>query len=398
MRIAFLNAYGNGSTGRIVDKLKEICESNGMEVLSIFARETCARNDATTINSLNKWDFYLDAFLSRVADNHGLNSIYSTKRVIEHLVRFKPDLIHLHNLHGYWINYKMLFDYIKRNDIKVVWTFHDCWNFTGHCTHFDFVKCDKWMSGCYNCPQLKEYPASVGYDGSKRNYISKRDSYTGVKNLVIVTPSEWMKSKVEKSFLSGYEVKIINNGIDINVFKPCPDHEMKKAILSNGFDKVILGVAATWNERKGLRDILTVAGKEPNWFFVVIGTVPDQSILRNQYANVHFIDRTDNVQTLAKWYSTADVLANPTREDTYPTINLEAMACGCPVVSYATGGSVEIIKNYGLGILTKQSNSEFLRDAIHLLFERGSVSLNKNLSLDAQDKFKEYMDLYNSLK
>lgn len=397
MKIAFLNTYGNGSTGRIVDKLKEICESNGMEVLSIYARETCAKNDATTINSLIKWDFYLDALKSRIFDNHGLNSLYSTKRIIGHLDKFKPDLIHLHNLHGYWINYKMLFDYIKKNNIKVVWTFHDCWNFTGHCTHFDFINCDKWMYGCHNCSQLKEYPASAGYDGSRRNYISKKNSFLGVKNLVIVTPSEWMKSKVENSFLSGYEVKVINNGIDINVFRPCPNNDLKKEILDKGFGKVILGVAATWNERKGLKDILAVAEKEPTWFFEIIGTVPDKSILSKQYVNVHFIDRTDNVQTLAEWYSTADALVNPTLEDTYPTINLEAMACGCPVVSYATGGSIEIIKNYGFGLLTKRRDSASIRDALHTLFECSSVSLNKELSLDAQDKFKEYMSLYKSL-
>lgn len=397
MNIAFLNAYGNGSTGRIVGELMKLCENAGYQVLSIYARGACARQDESVFKCHNIVGFYTDGFFSRLVDNHGLNNRLNTRGIINKLREFKPDIIHIHNLHGYWVNYPMLFKYIKECGAKVVWTFHDCWHITGHCTHFDFIKCEKWKSGCHDCEQLKEYPASFGYDGSKRNYAMKKKFFTSLDKMVIVTPSNWLKAKVKDSFFNKYDIRVINNGVDVDVFKPSDIINLRKEILDSGFDKIVLGVAATWNERKGLKDILEVANQESKWFFIIIGSIAGDKPTNTELQNVLYIDRTENVQTLCDWYSAADVFVNPTLEDTYPTTNLESIACGTPVVTYATGGSEEIVRQSGFGEVTKERTPKALHKSIINVF---SVipELKEDFNLNSKDKFTEYLQLYNSLK
>lgn len=397
MRIAFLNTYCNGSTGKIISSLKQICQRNGIEVLSIFSRGNVPFLDDRSIRCFSKVDFYLDGLFTRIFDNHGRNSHFNTKRIISLLSEFKPDIIHIHNLHGYWINYKLLFKYINENNIKVIWTLHDCWNFTGHCTHFDFIGCDKWKNGCSDCKQLKEYPACFGRDVSNKNFNDKKQTFTSLKNAIVVVPSLWLKSKVEESFLSQYDVEVIHNGIDISIFKPMPDIELRNNILKKGYTKIVLGVAATWNERKGLKDIIAIANKEPHWFFVAIGDIPEKKEPTTENNNVLFIKRTENVYDLVKWYSSVDVFVNPTLEDTYPTTNLESIACGTPVITYPTGGSVEIIEQFGFGLITKQKNSESLHKSLHTLFENPLPKRKFEQSLNAENAFSAYLSLYYKL-
>lgn len=397
MRIAFLNTYCNGSTGKIISSLKQICQRNGIEVLSIFSRGNVPFLDDSSIRCFSKVDFYLDGLFTRIFDNHGRNSRFNTIRIISLLSEFKPDIIHIHNLHGYWINYKLLFKYINENNIKVIWTLHDCWNFTGHCTHFDFIGCYKWKNGCYDCKQLKEYPASYGPDVSNKNYNDKKLTFTSLKNAIVVVPSLWLKSKVQESFLSQYDVKVIHNGIDISIFKPMADIELRNNILKKGYTKIVLGIAATWNERKGLKDIIAIANKEPHWFFVAIGDIPEKKEPITENNNVLFIKRTENVYDLVKWYSNVDVFVNPTLEDTYPTTNLESIACGTPVITYPTGGSVEIIEQFGFGLITEQKNSESLHKSLHTLFEKPLPKRNFEQYLNAENAFSAYLSLYYKL-
>lgn len=397
MRIAFLNTYCNGSTGKIISSLKQICKRNGIEVLSIFSRGNTPFMDERSIRCFNKVDFYLDGLFTRLFDNHGRNCRFNTNRIISLLSEFKPDIIHIHNLHGYWINYKLLFKYIYENNIKVIWTLHDCWNFTGHCTYFDFIGCDKWKNGCSHCPQLKEYPASYGPDVSNKNYNDKKQTFTSLKNAIVVVPSLWLKSKVEESFLSKYDIEVIHNGIDISIFKPMPDKKLRDSILKKGYTKIVLGVAATWNERKGLKDIIAIANKEPHWFFVAIGDIPEKKEPTTKNNNVLYIKRTENVYDLVKWYSSADVFVNPTLEDNYPTTNLESIACGTPVITYPTGGSVESIAQFGFGLITEQKNSESLHQSLHTLFENPLPKRDLEHSLNADDTLSEYLSLYYKL-
>ena len=395
MRVAFLNTYCNGSTGRIIDSIKEACLNNQIEVLSIYARGVSNKHQTTSFQRYSRVGFILDALGTRLLDAHGLGNYYNTPRIIRKLEEFKPDVIHLHNLHGYWINYVLLFNYLKKkHDIKVVWTFHDCWHFTGHCTHFDYVKCNKWEQGCYKCIQTKEFPSSL-FDYSKRNYRLKRNAFTSVKNMVIVTPSEWLKSKVKRSFLNRYEIKVINNGIDVDVFKPTPNKDLINSIKSRGYSSIVLGVAAYWNERKGLEYIQNVAMKRRDWYFVIIGAVKKDQLI--QLENMQYIDRTENTDELCMWYSSADVLAQPTLEDTYPTTNLEAIACGTPVVTFPVGGSEEIVLKSGYGLVTKDKTEGALLEALEKSINNPYFSIKSDFVLDSRKTFEKYVDLYKTV-
>lgn len=392
MKIAYLNTYNNGSTGRIIDSLKALCQENSIETISIYARGIEQKNKKSSYKHQCKFEFYLDALCTRLFDAHGLGNIFNTLSIIRRLKAFKPDIVHLHNLHGYWINYVLLFRYLKKNNIKVVWTFHDCWHFSGHCTHFDYVKCDKWKNGCHHCLQTKEFPSSL-FDFSKRNFRLKKKYFTSVRELTIVTPSEWLKKQVEQSFLNNYDVKVIHNGIDLNFFKPSRNTELRNGILSKGYNAIILGVAATWNERKGLSDIQKLANKRKDWYFVIIGSIRmNQSIPMD---NIRYINRTENAEELAEWYSTVDVLIQPTLEDTYPTTNLEAIACGTPVVTYPTGGSEEIVVESGFGAVTKDCTYTSLEASIARVMNNKDISCNASFELDSRRNFLRYIELYN---
>ena len=396
MKIAYLNAYGNGSTGKIVDSLRRVCQQNGIETISIFSREHSS-STMPTIKCFNKAEFYLDAICTRMFDNHGLNSKNNTKKIIKILKEFKPDIIHIHNLHGYWINYEKLFKFIRYNDIKVVWTFHDCWAFTGHCVHFDYISCDKWKEGCCRCGQLKEYPASLLLDGSKKNYKKKKKYFTSLNSdsMVVVTPSEWLGDKVRDSFFNKYDIKVINNGVDLQKFRYTVS-DKRDNIINKGYERIILGVAGDWNDRKGLKYIIDAANLRKNWTFVVIGRI-DNNKKQNSNGNILYIDKTENVEDLAKWYSAADVFVNPTLEDTYPTTNLEAIACHTPVVTFPTGGSGEIIKKTGFGIITTGRTCESLIEGIERVFEKNIICNGYTEYIDAERKFYEYIDVYKKI-
>ncbi len=395
MRIAYLNTYCNGSTGRIIGSLREICQEYGIDTMSIYSRgvEVSKRNNSFRYHNII--EFFLDALCTRLLDAHGLGNIFNTIRIIRRLKEFSPDIIHLHNLHGYWINYIILFRFIKKYHIKVVWTFHDCWHFTGHCTHFDYVKCYKWKTCCHHCEQTKEFPSSC-LDFSKRNYYLKKKVFSSIYELVVVTPSFWLKEQVQQSFLQRYDIEVIHNGIDLNVFYPSTNNQLRKSIIDQGFKAIVLGVAASWNERKGLSFIQEVANKRKEWYFVIIGSTRVEQ--RIQMSNIVYIDRTENVNELRDWYSAADVLAQPTLEDTYPTTNLEAIACGTPVVTFPTGGSKEIVRESGWGLVTKDCTSTSLEESLVVIIcDNKIMDLDSSFELDSRKNYLKYIDLYNSV-
>ena len=394
MRIAFINTYANGSTGRIVDSLKEICAKAGHEVISYYGRGYCS-TPQNSEKHMSTVGHYADAILTRVFDTHGLNNKRNTRKLISSLRTFKPDIVHIHNLHGYWINYPMLFRYVNRNNIKVVWTLHDCWSFTGHCTHFDYIKCNKWQNLCHHCEQKTEYPKSLICDRSRKNYLDKKKAFTLLdkQNMHIVTPSQWLADNVKQSFLSKYPVSVINNGIDLNVFKPQKSTKREQYGIEERF--VVLGVASYWNERKGLKYILEVAQRKPEWIFVIIGDLGQSQGETIEADNLVFVPRTESVNDLAEWYSTADVYVNPTLEDTYPTTNLEAIACGTPVVTFPTGGSVEIVQVTNFGTVCKDKTAKALSDAIEYVICQKKEAQNYDTNLlDCSTKFNEYLTLY----
>lgn len=342
MKVLQINSVcGIRSTGRICTDLAEVLEQNGHECKIAYGRETVPekyRKYAVRIG--NDFDVKLHALQSRILDNAGFGSTRLTERFIEWVKDYNPDVIHLHNIHGYYINIEVLFNYLAEANKPVVWTLHDCWAFTGHCSHYSFEKCYKWQKGCMCCPQKKCYPTSFVFDFSKVHWAKKRALFTSVNNMTLVTPSKWLASQVEQSFLNGFPIKVIPNGIDLNVFKPTPSDFRKKNSLEK--KKIILGVASAWDLKKGLDDFVELSKiLDEHSKIVLVGVTDRQKAELPQ--NILAITRTNNVRELAEIYTAADVFFNPTYEDTYPTVNLEAQACGTPVITYRTGGSVESV-------------------------------------------------------
>ena len=329
MKILFINSVcGIGSTGRICTTMAQEYESQGHEVKIAYGRaENVPEQYKKYAVRIGKTiDMKLHAVRTRILDEHGLGSIQATRRILKWADDYNPDLLWLHNIHGYYINYELLFAWIKRRpNMQVKWTLHDCWAFTGHCSY---------------CPQTRRYPASYGRDNCKANFDRKRAAFTGVKNMTLITPSQWLADLTRQSFLKEYPVEVHYNTIDTNVFKPTPSDFRERYGLQDKF--IVLGVANVWHERKGLNDFLKLAEMlDDRYAIVLVGLSKKQ--IKELPRNIRGIQRTNSPQELAAIYTAADVFFNPTYEDNYPTVNLEAEACGTRVITYDAGGARETI-------------------------------------------------------
>ena len=287
MKTVLINSCNFGSTGNIMLEIAETAENGG------YTAAVCYPQSRDNSRKQKEKDFIIGTRFSRnihlqLAGITGLNgcfSYFSTLKLLKKLDKLKPDIIHLHNLHNCYINLSLLFKYIKKHNIKTVWTLHDCWAFTGHCPHFDMIGCDKWKTGCYGCPQYKEYPKSL-FDNSKYMYNLKKKWFTGIKDMTIVTPSEWLAGLVKESYLKDYPVKVINNGIDLNVFKPTESDFRKKYALENKY--IVLGVAFGWGRRKGLDVFVELARRldKEKYKVVLVGT--DDNVDASLVAGKHY--------------------------------------------------------------------------------------------------------------
>lgn len=341
MKVLMINSVcGIGSTGRICTDIADELTENGHECKIAFGRKAVPeRYQKYAYRITSDGGVKINALKARLFDNEGFNAAGATKKLISFIEEYNPDVIHLHNLHGYYLNVKILFDYLKKTDKKVVWTLHDCWAFTGHCANFQYPVCDKWKTGCFDCERKAKYPKSF-VDNSQKNYLEKERVFCGVKNLTVVTPSEWLARLVKESFLGRYPTKVINNGIDTSVFRPTESDFKERNGLKD--KKMILGVANVWDEFKGINDFIGLSKKiSDDYRIVLVGL--DEKQLGMLPENILGITRTNNTKELAEIYTAADVLFNPTYEDNYPTVNLEAQACETPVVTYDTGGSGESV-------------------------------------------------------
>ena len=397
MKIVQINSFSNGSTGKIMMSIHKKLLKNGHESYVIYGRGRKSKNEHE-IYLNDKFGIYLHVFYSRITGKNGFLSTFSTKKLIRILDDLKPDIVHLHNIHGYYINIDLLFNYLKENNIKVIWTLHDCWPFTGQCAYFDMVNCDNWKQGCHNCPQLNSYPKSFK-DSSIWNYKKKKELFNGL-NLTLVTPSRWLSNLVKESYLKNYDVIVINNGIDTNIFKPTKNNFRKNNNILN--KKIILGVANVWDKRKGLNDFLKLSKILSNdYVIVLIGLSKKQiKLLPN---NIIGITRTENQQELSNIYSTSDILFNPTYEDNYPTVNLEAIACGTPVLSYNTGGSVEftdfIEDNIDKYIISKEKANKdinYVKDKIDNIINN-TFEVKDSKAFNEDKMISKYMSLYDSI-
>lgn len=411
-KIVIINTvYGTGSTGKITAGLYSLANDLEYETYVAYGRGLLPNDyNIRGIRVGNKLDFCVHVMSNFCRGNSGFASKYVTKKFLQWLDTIQPNLIHLHNIHGFYINVEMLFRYIKEHSIPVIWTLHDCWPFTGQCAHFDYANCDKWKSGCYRCPIFRtDYPYSLFKDNSKNNYLQKKSSFTNVTNLHIVTPSQWLANLVKESFLCNYPVHIIHNGINTDIFKPLKDNAIPSIIdKHNEYDlkdkKILLSVANVWDKRKGYEYMLKLSDdfNESNGYqIVLIGVSKSQKkhIEKTYQKRILALTRTYNQEELAAWYNLAYAYVNPTLQDNYPTTNIEAMACQTPVITFNTGGSPETLNGH-CGIVVNKGDYQALKEAItnikydeihSHLYEINRTSLNYRHCFDA------YMQLYKEL-
>ncbi|UYU43892.1 glycosyltransferase [Bacteroides salyersiae] len=397
-----INVVANwGSTGRIAEEIGLSAIMNGWNSYIAYGR-SMNKSRSHLIRIGTKWDFCWHTLQTRLFDRHGLSSKRATRRLVQEIERIKPDIIHLHNIHGYYINYKILFKYLADQNIPVVWTLHDCWNFTGHCSHFISIGCYRWKTGCFSCPLKYGYPNSWIVDRSRRNYEDKKAAFTSISNLVFVPVSVWLGNFLKDTFMKGYPVHRIYNGVDINIFHPIvsktdtllPYDNIKKRFI-------ILAVASVWTVSKGYEDIKKLHALLTNdCVIIVVGLNKEQ--LKDIPVGIIGIERTESVQQLSELYSVADVFINPTYSDSFPTTNIEALACGTPVITYRTGGSVEAVSE-DTGLIVAQGDLSGLQKAIYTIKKNGKCFYTKACRSRAvtlfnkNDRYQEYVDLYNQL-
>lgn len=387
MKILMINVVcGIRSTGRICTDLAETLNERGDQVKIVYGREAVPEKyEKFALKMGSDAGVKMHALKARLFDRCGFGSTFATRDIIKQIEEYDPDIIHLHNIHGYYINVEELFKYLKRCGKKVVWTLHDCWSFTGHCAYFDYVECEKWKTGCHHCEQKTEYPARNGFDMSKKNFAQKKEIFTGVENMTLVTPSRWLSDLVSQSYLKEYETKVIPNGVDTSVFKPTSS-DIKERYSCTG-KKVILGVAAVWDKRKGLDTFIELSEKLSDDYKIILVGLSEKQI-QELPENIIGIQRTNSVSELAELYSVADVFVNPTLEDNYPTTNIEAIACGTPVITFETGGSPESAEMYGVSVPRKDTDA-----LIEAIMNVENIT-KKDIDIDYKATVRKYMKLY----
>lgn len=399
MRIFQLNTVcGIKSTGRIAAEIGKLVEADGGECLigtgANFVPDP-AKHMAVKTLSVPKRKAY--SLLIRWLDAEGCFNWFGTWKLTRKMESFRPDVVHLHNIHGGYLHAGMLFRYLKKKNIPVVWTLHDCWPFTGHCAYFDYSGCERWQTRCHDCPQLHSYPVCRGVDGSGRNHIRKQKQFTSLPNLTMVAPCRWMTEPLGKSYMKDYPVRVIYNGVDLKSFRPVESDIRKRFGVENG--KLVLAMASDWDERKGLRYLIKAAEKlGGDYHFVVIGLSKAQvdALPKGMVG----IEHTANVEELVQWYSAADCLANPSMEDNMPMVNLEALACGTPIVTFRTGGCPEAVDEK-TGIVVEKEDVDGLCEGIRRITpkteECKAACLERSKMFDAASTFENYLKLYKEL-
>lgn len=385
------------STGRIAEQIGQLAMENGFDSYIAYGDETHP-SKSVSIKIGTNFERLLHRVANRIFDLQGRASHLATKRFLKKVDEIKPDIVHLHNLHCCYLNYHLLFDYLIKNNIPIVWTLHDCWSMTGSCAHFDFIGCDKWKTGCRNCKQRLKFRL----DNSSSNYALKKKTFTRPENMTIVPVSNWLGDIVKESYLSKYNVQVIYNGVDLNVFKPMPQNDLKNKLNIAADKFVLLGVGTAWSNDKGLREFIELS-RNSQYQVVLVG-VSDE--LKHQLpTEIVSIAKTNSQQELASYYSMADVFVNPTYNDSFPTVNLEALACGTPVITYKTGGSPEAVDE-STGLVVPRGDIGSLKNAVELIRsdneahasvrrkqcrERAEVLFNKDA------RYNDYITLYKSI-
>lgn len=399
MKVLEIDSVPYGSTCKIVLGIATVAQKRNIEVVTASGYSThplkeIPKNHYKIGGRMNK-TLHLGASICTGIEGYG--SVLATLKLIRFMNQNSFDIIHIHNLHGNYVNIPMLFSYIKKQRISVIWTMHDCWAMTGLCPHFTIARCNKWVVGCHDCSQYRTTFKGYFFDQSKFMWKRKKQWFNGIENLTIVSPSKWLAAVIKSSFLRNYDIRIINNGINLDVFRPIQSDFRAE---HNCQDKIILlGVSASWGIKKGLDIFVKLAEILDNHYqIVLVGT--NEYIDQELPPNIISIHRTQNQCELARIYSAADLFVNPTREDNFPTVNLEALACGTPVVSFAIGGSPECFDDT-CGCTVPCDDVEVLIEKIKTICSNTGYS-SENCVKYAQKydmfaRFDEYVSLYEEL-
>lgn len=394
MKVLQVNSiYPIKSTGRIAKGIADVQRENGIEPYIACGEAHTSGDNIFVIGSrlYNK----LSILMTRLFGKHGFYNYFATKKLFKWVDGVKPDIIHLHNIHGHYINIKLLFEYIKKHRIPVVWTLHDCWSFTGHCAHFDYVGCDRWKTGCGSCPMQKSYPVSWLFDRSQESYRDKKALFTNVSKMHIATPSNWLNALCKQSYLGEYPVTIVPNGLDTDVFKPTVSDIRKELSIEDKF--VILGVINKFSGYKGGEYFLELSKKLSDDEVIVLLSLEEKA--EDVPENIIPLPKTSDDKRLAEIYSMADVFVNPTLQDIFSMVNLEALSCGTPVVTFKTGGAAEML--YGnCGYSVPRGDLNGLYEKIQCV-KQGNVDIGtcreSALHFKTKDCFEQYLKLYKSV-
>lgn len=399
MKVAIINSVsGSGSTGRICEAIATRAVSQGCEAKVFYGLGKSDFGNAIKIS--NKFDYLLHNVLSRLFDGEGFFSFVNTCRLIHKLKQYCPDIIHIHNLHGHYINFILLFKYIsKEKNCRVIITLHDCWAFTGHCAHFEILNCNQWKKGCYDCAYKKAYPKSI-ISRSKRNYNLKKKLIACLDSRLYLVPvSYWMESFISSSMYKSIRYSVIHNGIDLSVFRYISDHNYLANYGIKG--QYVLGVAHPWSSYKGLDDVLKLRESlNSSILIVLVGLSREQ--IACMPCGIVGIAPTKRINDLVSLYSSAIALINTTYCDNYPTVNLESIACGTPVITYNTGGSPESL-THETGVVVPKGDISGIVEAINSYLVQDRNCIRRNCITYAQSHFNQemcfmkYIELYSSL-
>lgn len=395
-----INGTANwGSTGRIAEQIGQAVSEQGWKSYIAYGRKA-GESSSELIQVGSGKDYFWHGIQSRLFDRHALASVKATEELVGNIEKIKPDLIHLHNLHGYYLNIEILFRYLQKKKIPIVWTLHDCWAFTGHCAFFDAVACEKWKSLCEACPQKKEYPASLWKDRSSENYRLKKELFTSLPRLTLVTVSSWLEKTVKSSFLGNLPCRMIYNGVDTEQFSPVAGKEIREK-FGIGDRFMMLGVANIWSARKGLEDFIRLSERlKQDEVIVLIGVNKRQR--KELPAGIIGIGRTENLRQLAAFYSASDVVLNLSVEETFGLTTVEGMACGTPSVVYNATASPELVSEHTGFVIGKGDLAE-LQQCLAIIREKGKsfyTEACRKRALEGFSKentYRAYMQLYEQL-
>lgn len=388
------------STGHIVEELGRAAEQAGWVCYAAHGARYHKPSALHHITLGTRWSEYLHGLLSLIANAHGLGSRIATQKLIKTIEAVRPDIIHLHNLHGYYLNYPMLMQYLAQAQIPVVWTLHDCWTMTGHCAHFASCDCTQWETECHDCPLYADYPRAFGAWHTRRNFSLKKELFTAIPNTHIVCVSNWLSSIAKKSLLSPLPIQTIYNGVDTQLFRPCDTTSLRESVHAQG-KKVLLGVASIWNEHKGLYDYIRIAKRldAQQYLLILIGIDNKKHLFPD---NVLCVARTETREELAEYYSMADALLCLSHQETFGLTLAEAMAAGTPCVAYDRTAMSEIVTQE-TGALVPMGDDDQLLQAIENVCTKGkehyaTACRQRSCTLfDKANTYQQYIELYNTI-